>query len=60
MTETEQTMPIAMKTPGVCIPWTEKLEELPEITGEADLVQRQWETVDELSYTFIWHVLVSF
>ena len=46
--------------PGVCIPWEEKLKELPEITGDAQLVQRVWEDIDALAYTYIWQVLLSF
>jgi len=46
--------------PGVCIPWADKLKELPEITGDAGLVQRVWEDVDALAYVYIWQILVSF
>lgn len=46
--------------PGVCIPWAEKRQELPGLTGDAELVQRVWEDIDELAYTYIWHCLVSF
>ena len=46
--------------PGVCIPWSEKLKELPEIPGDADLVQRIWQDVDALAYMYIWQVLLSF
>ena len=45
---------------GVCIPWEEKLKELPPITGDADLARRVWEEVDSLGNTFIWQLLVSF
>ncbi len=48
------------KRPGVCIPWEEKRKELPEITGDAELVQRVWEETDALAYTYVWHCLVSF
>lgn len=47
-------------TPGVCIPWEEKLKELPEITGDKELVQKSWENIDALGYVYIWHCLVSF
>jgi uroporphyrinogen-III decarboxylase len=46
--------------PGVCIPWEEKLKELPEITGDRDIVQRVWENIDELGNMFIWQCLLSF
>jgi hypothetical protein len=48
------------RAPGVCVPWQEKAKELPEITGDADLVQRVWEETDALAYTYVWHCLVSF
>ena len=47
-------------TPGVCILWEEKLKELPEITGDKELVQKSWENIDALGYVYIWHCLVSF
>ena len=46
--------------PGVCIPWEEKLKELPDISGDSDLVQGVWEDVDALAYVYIWQVLLSF
>ncbi len=48
------------REPGVCIPWQEKLKELPEIPGDAALCQQVWEDVDSLAYTYIWHCLLSF
>jgi len=48
------------RPPGVCIPWDEKLEELPEMTGDRELVKRVWEDVDALGYVYIWQCLVSF
>jgi hypothetical protein len=48
------------RDPGVCIPWEEKLKELPEMTGDKDLVKRTWEDIDALGYMYIWHCLVSF
>jgi hypothetical protein len=50
----------AGREPGVCIPWQEKLKELPEIQGDEELVRRVWEDVDSLAYTYIWHCLESF
>lgn len=46
--------------PGVCVPWEEKLKELPKILGDGALLQRVWEDLDALAYTYIWHCLVSF
>jgi hypothetical protein len=48
------------RPPGVCIPWQEKLKELPEIRGDRELVQRIWENVDALGYAYIWQCLLSF
>ena len=38
----------------------EKLKELPEIRGDAELVKRVWEDIDALGYTYIWQCLLSF
>jgi len=46
--------------PGVCIPWEEKLRELPDISGDSELPQRVWEDIDSLAYVYIWQVLLSF
>jgi hypothetical protein len=46
--------------PGVCIPWEQKLRELPATSGDRQLVQTVWEEIDALAYTYIWHCLVSF
>jgi len=48
------------RKPGVCIPWEEKLREIPEISGDPALAKKIWEDVDGLGYTYIWHCLVSF
>ena len=50
----------AARKPGVCIPWEEKVKELPPIQGDAEIVKRIWEDVDALAYTFVWHCVVSF
>ncbi|MCX5670598.1 MAG: hypothetical protein NTU94_04675 [Planctomycetota bacterium] len=49
-----------VRQPGVCIPWEEKLKELPPLKGDAKLVQRVWEDTDSLAYTYIWQCLLSF
>ena len=46
--------------PGVCIAWEEKLKELPEIRGDAELVKKVWEDNEALAYMYIWHCLISF
>ncbi len=45
-------------TPGVCIPWLEKLNELPPIKGDAEPAKRVWEDIDSLAYMYIWNVLL--
>jgi hypothetical protein len=42
------------RKPGVCIPWEQKRNELPEIFGNEDLVRSVWEDVDGLGYGFCW------
>jgi hypothetical protein len=46
--------------PGVCFPWEDKAQELPEITGDRELVHRVWNEIEGLANTFIWQVLLSF
>ena len=48
------------RAPGVCVPWEEKAKELPEITGDPDLIRRVWESTDALGNMFIWQCLLSF
>mgnify|MGYP000873581463 FL=1 len=48
------------RDPGVCIPWEEKLKELPEMLGDEQIVKNTWESIDSLAYTYIWHCLLSF
>ena len=48
------------KEPGVCVPWAVKREELPDIAGYPDLVERILRQVDALGNTFIWQMLLSF
>jgi len=56
MTQKQETK----KEPGVCIPWQEKLRELPEIAGDEQLLRRVWQDIDALGYLYIWQCLVSF
>jgi uroporphyrinogen-III decarboxylase len=46
--------------PGVCLPWEDKVRELPPITGDQDLIRRVWENVEALGNTYIWQMLLSF
>jgi hypothetical protein len=48
------------RPPGACVPWEEKLKELPAICGDEQLVKRVWEDVDALAYMYIWQCLLSF
>ena len=48
------------KKPGVCIPWEEKLKELPELSGDKELIKKIWEDIDTLGYVYIWQCLLSF
>jgi len=48
------------RSPGVCIPWGEKLKELPKIPGDEEIAKNVWQDVDSLGYTYIWHCLLSF
>lgn len=45
---------------GVCIPWEEKLKELPKIPGDEKLIRVVWENIDALGYMYIWQCLLSF
>lgn len=42
------------RKPGVCVPWKEKRKELPKIMGREELIQKVWEDVDKLGYSFCW------
>jgi hypothetical protein len=46
--------------PGTCIPWEEKLKELPDIQGDPDLFKKVWNDNEALAYMYIWQVLLSF
>jgi len=52
--------PVPNPRPGVCYPWEEKVRELPEITGDRQLVRRIWEDVDAFGAMYIWQLLLSF
>jgi hypothetical protein len=46
--------------PGICIPWEDKLKELPKIQGDEELYKRIWEDNEAMAYMYIWQVLLSF
>ena len=50
-----------LKTPaGACFPWTEKVKEISDISGDADLAERIWDELDAAANGFIWQCLLSF
>jgi hypothetical protein len=46
--------------PGICLPWEDKAKELPEITGDRDLIRKVWNDIESLANTYIWQLLLSF
>ena len=52
--------PVPPVPPGVCYPWADKVQELPEITGDKELVRRVWEDIDAFGNMYIWQLLLSF
>ena len=48
------------RKPGVCIPWEEKLKEIPEISGDPQLARKIWEDIDTFGNMYIWQLLLSF
>jgi len=46
--------------PGVCLPWEQRVKELPEITGSPELVRKIWEDIDAFGNMYIWQLLLSF
>ncbi len=53
-------LPAPRVKPGACIPWEEKLKEIPQILGDRAIVQRIWEEQEFFGNMFIWQVLLSF
>ncbi|OGO10930.1 MAG: hypothetical protein A2Z45_09405 [Chloroflexi bacterium RBG_19FT_COMBO_55_16] len=51
---TEIKYQVQKRKPGVCIPWEEKRNELPEFEGDEDLARKVWEDVDSMGYGFCW------
>jgi hypothetical protein len=52
--------PEVTRAPGECVPWEQKRQELPPLSGETALVERVWKDVDALGYMYIWQILLSF
>lgn len=40
--------------PGECVPWLEKQNEFPAISGDPHQVKKMWQSVDMLGYVFLW------
>ena len=39
--------------PGLCLPWEEKAKQLPDTSGDPDMIRRVWEEIEGLGDTFI-------
>ncbi len=52
--------PAPRLAPGVCRPWEDKVKDLPEITGDKELIRKVWNDIEGLANTYIWQVLLSF
>ena len=46
------------RKPGVCIPWEQKLKEMPNFCGDEELARKTWEELEGLAYTFMWFTLL--
>ncbi len=40
--------------PGVCVPFTKKLDELGGVKGDESLVRGAWEELDAAAYMYLW------
>ncbi|MCC7475340.1 MAG: hypothetical protein IT425_08085 [Pirellulales bacterium] len=45
---------------GTVVPWPDQRRDLPEMTGNEQLVERNWTEIDAWTYAFLWHCVVSF
>ena len=52
--------PVPRIAPGVCLPWIEKLRQLPQVTGDTDLLRDIWNEIEGLANSYIWQLLLSF
>jgi hypothetical protein len=46
--------PEQKRKPGVCIPWEEKRQELPEFQGDEAAARKVWGDVDSMGYGYCW------
>ena len=51
---------VSKRPPGTCVPWEEFRKQIPEICGDEEIVQEQWEQTDSLAYMYVWQCLLSF
>ena len=52
---------VGLSTPvGACVSWDAKRAEIPEVSGNENLVRRVWGQVDGLANLYIWQLLLSF
>jgi len=49
-----------LRPPGSCVPWRLKQSQMPQLQGDAELVERVWSDIDALANMYIWQLLVSF
>lgn len=52
--------PAPRVAPGACLPWETKVPQLPELTGDKDLLRQVWSNLDGMGNMFIWQLLLSF
>ncbi len=53
-------VPQSARPPGSFTPWETRRSQLPELTGDAHLVESIWRETDSLAFAYIWQVLLSF
>ncbi len=46
--------------PGAVVPWSEKKQDVPPISGDETTVRQVWQNIDGLANMYIWQVLLSF
>ncbi len=46
--------------PGICLPFEERLKQLPPISGDIKILHDVWDNLEGLAYLYIWHMLLSF
>lgn len=47
-------VPEQRRRPGVCVPWEDKVADLPDLQGDERPARSAWERVDGLGYAFLW------